>query len=109
MSAPVLTLRERDAILLGVRAAEAALRRGSRHGVLLLFADRQRLAAPELQALRDYAELCRAMLAQGHAVPPTSLHEAGFTAAQIALFDAHIMAMPVDAPAIPTRNIQDAR
>jgi hypothetical protein len=108
MSAPVLAVRERDAILHGVRAAEAALRCAS-GGAILLFADRRRLAGHRLDALRDYAELRRAMLAHGHAVPPTSLRRAGFTSAQIALFDAAIMAIPADIPCRPARRSADER
>lgn len=87
---------EFDAILAGVRAGDAALARFDATGVLTLFTEvrRSNEATLRLEALRNYAELRRALLWRGQAVPATSLAAAGFTAAQIANFDAKIAAIP---------------
>lgn len=88
--------REREVILAGVRAADAALARWRCFAVLELFVRNRHSprTAPRLEALRAYAELRRVLLAQGCVVPATSLLAAGFTYGQIARFDALIVAAP---------------
>lgn len=90
------TSPERDAILAGLRAADAALARARRFAVLELFVGTGQPpnAEPRLEALRAYAELRRALLPQGYWVPTTSLSAMGFTVWQIAQFDALITAAP---------------
>jgi hypothetical protein len=87
---------ERDAVLAGVQAGDAARAHFDETGVLILFMEVWRSVepSPRLEALRFYAELRRALLWRGQDIPATSLTAAGFTAAQIANFDATIAAIP---------------
>jgi hypothetical protein len=90
------SLRERNAILAGVRAADAALARFEQFNVLQLFVKTEQLllGEPKLQALRAYVELRRALLPQGRVVPGESLLAAGYTTEQIAWSDEIIASTP---------------
>jgi hypothetical protein len=83
---------EHEAVLVGVRAAHAALAKAKLGGALQLFARPKSSPRAEarFEAIQAYAELQRVLMAQGRLVPPTSLLAWGFSAAQIAEFDAII-------------------
>lgn len=85
---------ERDAVLAGVAAADAALTQFEQFKVLRLFVGAEHWPSGDskLDALRAYAELRRALLPQGYSVAATSLLTAGFTVAQIAEVDTIIEA-----------------
>lgn len=102
---------ERDAILAGVQAGDAARARFDLTGVLILFMKVRRSdeATPRLEALRFYAELRRALLWRGQDIPATSLAAAGFTAAQIANFDATIAALPSGTGSLSAASIPPAQ
>jgi hypothetical protein len=87
-----LSSLEHDAIVAGADAGERALEEFRRYAVLKLFVrDRQSARAePRLEALRDYAELRRALLSEDRIVPASSLLAAGFTLEQIVQCDAII-------------------
>lgn len=98
-----LTLEE-EAVRAGVQAGDAALLGLDLSGVLVLFAGRRRSeeTAPDLELLRNYAELRRALMSLGRNIPATSLVAAGYTATEIARFDAMIASVPSGAaPNIP--------
>lgn len=94
---------EQEAIEAGVRAGDDALTRFGSFGALVLFADYRRFEdwSPRLESLRAYAELKRALLRQGHDIPGLSLAAMGYTAAEIAHFDAAIAAT---SPSIEPRS-----
>lgn len=106
-----LSSAEEEAVRAGVRAGDAALVRFEAAGVLTLFVERRgrEELVPRLEALRTYAELRRVLLAQGHDVPAASLFAAGYTAAEIARFDATIAAAPLTAGPRPATGIPASR
>jgi hypothetical protein len=87
---------EQEAIGIGVRAGDAAFDRLDSSGALVLFVDAGASAnrSSRLEVLRRYAELKRALLRQGRELPTSSLSAAGYTASEIACFDAAIAAAP---------------
>lgn len=87
---------EQEAIGIGVRAGDAALARLDSFGALVLFVDTSPPAnrSSRLGVLQRYAELKRALLRQGRELPTSSLSAAGYTASEIARFDAAIAAAP---------------
>ncbi len=102
---------EEDAVRAGTRAGDAAVARFEESGVLVLFVERPRLVnpVPLLEVLRSYAELRRALLAQGYDVPATSLAAAGYTAAEIACFNAAIAAAPPATGSRPAPRIRHSQ
>ncbi len=93
---PRLSSAEHDAILAGVFAGEIAIEGSHRTGVLKLFVRHAETGSADakLEALRAYAELRRVFLDQDIRMPAASLSAAGFTDAQVAKFDAVIVAWP---------------
>jgi hypothetical protein len=89
---------EEDAVRAGVRAGDDALARFDASGVLLLFTDQRhwQVSAQSLHVLRAYAEIRRALLPMGHEIPAATLVAAGYTAAEIAQFDATIAGIPAE-------------
>jgi hypothetical protein len=80
---PIFSRLERLALTVGIMDGRT-MRNRSRVGRLFFWFDKSKsipLANPRLEALRAYAELCRALLPR--VVPPTSLEELGFTAVEI--------------------------
>jgi hypothetical protein len=90
---------DEDAVRVGVQAGDAALAGFDASGVLKLFTDqtRRKKSAQRLDVLRTYAELGRAQLPSGYDIPATSLVAAGYTAGEIAQFNAMIAAFPAKA------------
>lgn len=85
---------EHKAIVAGTIAGKAALERSRSSGLLELFVrgGQSPRVEPRLEVLRAYAELRRVLAPHDRKVPVTSLLAAGFTAGQIAHFDAIIAA-----------------
>jgi hypothetical protein len=80
---PIFSRLERLALTVGIMDGRT-LRSRSRIGRLFVWFDKSRstpLANPRLEALRAYAELCRALLPR--VAPTTSLEEHGFTTVEI--------------------------
>lgn len=78
-------LAECDAIVAGVRAAEAAIGRASTFGALLLFDDRERDQYDDrnLYLISAYAELRGALFHFGRIIPAKSLEAAGYSSKQV--------------------------
>jgi len=82
-SRPTFSHLEHLALTVGIMDGRTR-RDTSRVGWLFVWFDKSKpapLANPRLEALRAYAELCRALLP--HVFPATNLEELGFTAVQI--------------------------
>ena len=80
---PIFSRLERLALTVGIMDG-GKMRNRSHIGRLFVWFDKSRsipLANPRLEALRAYAELCRALLPR--VVPATSLEEHGFTTVEI--------------------------
>jgi hypothetical protein len=80
---PIFSRLERVALTVGIMDGRTTRNR-SRVGRLFVWFDKSRsipLADPRLEALRAYAELCRALLPR--VVPATSLEDLGFTIMEI--------------------------
>lgn len=80
---PIFSRLERLALTVGIMDGRT-LRNRSRIGRLFVWFDKSRStppANPRLEALRAYAELCRALLPR--VAPTTSLEEHGFTTVEI--------------------------
>ena len=93
VSVPRTVLLHAQAIEVGFKDAELALKRAGFFKVLRLFArDRERpLADPKLEALRGYAELSRVLWAHGRRISSDSLARSGFGPAEIVAIEGLIV------------------